>query len=120
MTGMAQDVCGSAGPPASTRAQQPGDTCHTLAYQGGYASFAVEPYATYRFTTNMEQCCELCQQDEGCEAWSRSAGPTHAEAHATCMLYLDQLLAAISSYITCLDASMLFKIARAESNLGHS
>lgn len=53
------------------------DACNTLAYNGGYASFRVTPDATFRFTSNKDQCCELCEDDLDCVAWSRIAGKLH-------------------------------------------
>ena len=48
--------------------------CYTLAYQGGYAGVTGTVYETVRFTSDKGQCCELCEEDPNCTAWTRVAG----------------------------------------------
>ena len=51
-----------------------GGACYTLAYQGGYAGITGAVYETVRFTSDKGQCCDLCEEDPNCAAWTRVAG----------------------------------------------
>ncbi|BDA44433.1 hypothetical protein COCOBI_05-6170 [Coccomyxa sp. Obi] len=58
-------------PPSRQRSEP---KCFTLAHNYGYANLSTPHYLAVKNTANKGACCNLCQGDPRCVAWTRVAG----------------------------------------------